>query len=70
MGKRGSGLGQAAAGRRGYQMQLTVGLGRLGPGPICAPAIRVPALRRDKPMHLEHPCRPPGLPATADLAAN
>jgi hypothetical protein len=50
-------------------MQHTVGLGRLGPGPICAPAIRLPAFRRDKPMHSEPGCPAPKLGAAADLGA-
>ena len=50
-------------------MQHTVGFGRLGPGPICAPAIRLPAFRRDKPMHSERACPAPKLGAAADLGA-
>ena len=57
--------------RRGYQMQLTVGLGRLGlaPDPFCAPTIRLSAFRRDKPMHSERACPAPKLGAAADLGA-
>ena len=49
--------------------QRSVGLGRLSPGLICAPAIRLPAFRRDKPIHSERASLAPGLSATADLGA-
>ena len=43
--------------------------GALAPDPFCAPTIRLPASRRDKPMHSERACPAPKLGAAADLGA-